>query len=309
GQSLGTTLTTGSGLFLLTVPAEDRYLYRVAAIGYTPKPLTAIEVGPDGLVLGDIALVHAVMRLPDLLAVGRNQYCGKKSMSDDIFGRLLESAHTALDIIDRTIESHRLSFVVEAVHSKMIYGSAYNQQIADTVYESLSQWPVESIDMDTLQAVGFARLVYRDGARIREYYGPDPRVLFSDWFLDSHCFSLGKVKKGSDTLHVLFVPQRTTKLVDISGDLLLDAHDLSLLSLTYQHTNLPKYMPKNAAGGNMQFEHLSSGLWITMSWAIWGPIDAINYYNGKTQVGGMSERRGLVLKAVPTDTAKKPTAH
>ncbi len=105
----------------------------------------------------------------------------------------------------------------------------------------LTRWPVESIDPDTLRLLGFERVVRRDGQPVVEFYGPDPRVLFSDWFLDDHCFQLARSKKiNHDTLRIAFTPVRKSARVDLSGELMLDAHNLALLGLTYTHENLPR---------------------------------------------------------------------
>ena len=233
--------------------------------------------------------------------MSKGKFCGKSGIPDATFGKLLESAHTALQVIEATIQSHQLSFEVLMVHSKIYYGAFTNYEVADSSLESLSKWPVESIDMDTLRAFGFMRMVRRDsGALIREYYGPDTRVLFSDWFLDSHCFTLDKPKKGVEELHVRFAPATKSKL---HGHRRREAwcwipRTLALLEFQFSHRNLPNWMPDQGAGGEMQFIHLDSGLWITTNWALWGPIEMLSQDpHGRSRVGGITEVRGTVLRA------------
>ncbi len=309
GRSLQIELATPSGAFEVTAPAPGRYLLRVAAIGYDRRAPQLISVPAGGVNLGAIGLNAAVLRLPDLLAISRNRYCGKKSLSDDTFGRLLESARTALDVLDETIASHRLAFVTRLIHSRTIFGMALNTEAADTTLEVLTRWPVESIDPDTLRVFGFERTVRRNGATVVEFYGPDARVLFSDWFLDDHCFQVAREKHPDrDTLRITFTPARKSSRVDLSGELLLDPHNLALLGLDYTHENLPKWMKKHSAGGTMTFLPLPSGLWITTHWALWGPIEGESIFDpSHPQMAGMSERRGDVLQVIPADSVPAVT--
>jgi Carboxypeptidase regulatory-like domain len=309
GRSLGITLASPSGGFVLTAPVPGWYFLRVAAIGYARRPLQPVQVPVGGVTVAPVALEPTVLRLRDLLAIAHNTYCGKRSLSDEVFGRLLESARNALDIIDATIASHQYVFLTRMIHSRTTFGLALDTQRADTTWELLTQWPVESIDPDTLRAVGFERSVVRDGARFVEFYGPDPRVLFSGWFLDDHCFKLGKVSRGGqDTLRITFTPARKAKRVDISGELVLDAHNLALLALQYTHENLPKWMKKHSAGGTMTFLPQASGLWITTRWALWGPIEGDSWFDpSHPQMAGMSERSGQVIRVMPADSVPADT--
>jgi hypothetical protein len=296
-RSVGIVLTSPTGVFVVDVARPGRYQYRVAAIGFQPRPFSPIVVPPDGLVLPDVILQAMSMRLPDLVAVGRGKFCGKSGIADDVFSRILESAHTALQIIETTINQQTVRFEVARIHTRTLFGAYNNFEIADTVLAPMAVWPVQSIDPDTLRVVGFGRLLEPGNENSREYYGPDARVLFSDWFLDGHCFTVDKPKKHqpADTLHVRFTPARKTRLIDAAGELVLDAHNLALLQFSFTLTNLPKWMPDDAAGGEMQFSQLTSGLWVTRSWAIWAPIGGISP-SRRISVAGQIETYGWVAR-------------
>src|SRR5262249_33694433 len=155
-----------------------------------------------------------------------------------------ESAHTALQVMEATVANRTMGFQVGIVHTRTIYGGFANYIIADTVVQPLFRWPVLSLDPDTLRMVGFGRTRVPGDENTREYYGPDDRVLFSDWFLDSHCFSVDKPKKGeTDSIRLRFTPAKKTKMVDVAGDLVLDAKDLALLQFSFYFKNLPNWMP------------------------------------------------------------------
>ncbi len=296
-RSILVQITSPAGAFLLAAPGSGRYLLRVVAIGYTPRPPTAIVVSPAGLTLPDIAMTPVSVRLPDLVVVARQRFCGKTGFSDVVFSQLLEGSRTALQVIEATIRSGQVGFQVTVVTSHTFYGPINNYITADTLVRSLAAWPVRSVPADTLRAFGFGRELTPGDEGSREYYGPDPQVLFSDWFMATHCFTLAKVKQGSDTLHVRFAPVRKARTIDIRGELLLDAHDLSLHALTFNHINLPSWMPEEAAGGEMRFLRMATGLWVTRDWAIWAPIAGLSWSgNGAPSMAGLAEVRGYVTR-------------
>jgi hypothetical protein len=308
GKPLQTMLTSPSGAFQLSVPAPGRYVYRVAAIGYQPRLAAAVDVPAAGVVLPDIVLDRLVVRLPDLVAAGRGRYCGTSGLTEGAFARLLEGAHTALQIIETAVNTHRVGFQVTIISTRTVYGAINNFEVADTTVEPLTSWPVQSIDPDTLHVVGFSRLLEPGNESTRWYYGPDPRVLFSGWFLETHCFTLDKPnrKRATDTLHLRFAPARKSALVDVGGELVLDAHDLSLLEFSFELKNLPNWMPEGAAGGDMQFSRLGSGLWITKSWAMWAPRGGVSPYNRRISVAGQVETHGWVTKVLGGDATAPP---
>ena len=300
GKSLQIVLTAPSGAFQLAAPAAGRYRYRVAAIGFQPRQPTPVDVPPAGVIIPDVLLAPMTMRLPDLVAVGRGRFCGKAGLSDDTFARLLESARSALQIMETMVQTRQVAFQVAVITTSTVYGALTNTAIADTVVQPLRRWPIESIEPDTLRLVGFGRLLDPGDEATREYYGPDARVLFSDWFLDSHCFTVDKPKrKGpTDSLVLRFAPGRKSRMVDVGGELVLDAHNLALLRFAFTLTNLPTWMPDTAAGGYMEFSRLDSGLWVTRSWSIWAPRAGIAPGPGwwRLRVAGLLEKHGWVTR-------------
>lgn len=298
-RSLQVQITASSGAFLLTAPGAGRYLLRVVAIGYTPRPSTPIVLAQVVLSLPDIPLTPVSVRLPDLVVVARQRFCGNTGFSDAVFGQLLDGARTALQVIEATIQSRQVGFQVAIVTSHTLYGPFNNFITADTALRLLSTWPVRSVAADTLRTFGFGRQLKPGDEGSREYYGPDPQVLFSDWFLASHCFTLAKVRKGDDTLHVRFAPVRKGRKIDIRGELMLDAKDLSLHAMTFAHINLPSWMPEEAAGGEMQFVRTPNGLWVARNWAIWAPIAGLSWSgDGATSMAGLAEVRGYVTRII-----------
>jgi len=300
GRAIQSTSTSATGRFVITAPAPSRYRLRIAAIGYVPPALRAIVVGADGMVLDSLVVTRVVFRLPDLISLNQQQRCGARHiLADDTFGSLVNAAYTTLGVAAETIHSAGAAYEAVLVNSIAIPDG----QSADTIRQRLTRWPLESVGADTLRAVGFGRVSGPGNSRLAVFYGPDASVLFSEWFLDQHCFTLQKVSAKSDTIHIKFAPLTKGAKIDVSGELTFDAHRFDLLSLSFQAENLPRYVDRKAAGGEIRFKALPSGLTIPGSWTIWGPVQgtaACGY-----RVVGLSERRGAVMRVLgnePGDT-------
>jgi hypothetical protein len=254
-------------------PPNQRYQVRVAAIGFARRAATDVMPGVDPVVLPDIVLTPVAVTLPELRAMSGKRACGKSELNAETFGGLLESAHTSLQMMDATLRSAQLGFETQVIHTVTIKNFRDSiSSSADTTMGALHAWPVVSLSVDSLQAVGFERPKTVAEGSGRKYYGPDMQVLFSDWFLATHCFALDKDRSKGDTVFIRFDPAGRSKNVDISGELVLDRTSLTMRRLTYAHRNLPDGVPDRAAGGEMQFAEKSEGLWVPVTWAIWAPI-------------------------------------
>lgn len=305
GTSVQRVLSSATGGFLLTAPVPGTYRYRVAAIGYRPLAPAPVTVPAAGVIVPDVTLQAVSVRLPDLVAVAGNRFCGRQRANSAIFDGFLQAAHTALDVMETSVTSHVIAFTVARIDSRSVYGAYTNFETADTTIQPLARWPIVSIDLDTLRIYGFGRLLQPGNENSREYYGPDARVLFSSWFLDSHCFTIDKPnrKHPSDSLHLRFAPARKSKLIDISGELVLDAHTLALLQMSFEHQNLPRWMSVGQAGGNMEFSPMPSGLWVTRTWQLWAPLGGQGP-DGRMEVRGEVERYGWVIQTFEGDSAR-----
>jgi len=101
----------------------------------------------------------------------------------------------------------------------------------------------QELSIDSLQLNGFQRAKSEAEGFGHQYYGPDMTVMVSDWFLDTHCFSLDKDRSKGDTVVIKFDPVGHPKYVDVSGTLVLDRSTLTMRTLTYELRDLPDGVP------------------------------------------------------------------
>jgi hypothetical protein len=145
-----------------------------------------------------------------------------------------------------------------------------------------------------LQLFGFERVKTADEGSGRRYYGPDMEVLVSDWFLDTHCFTLDRNRSTGDSVVIKFDPAGHPAHTDVSGTLLLDRTTLTMRRMTYELRNLPDGIPDRSAGGEMRFAEKSPGLWVPVEWAIWAPVTkSVRLIARPNFVGAAPGQRGV----------------
>lgn len=276
GHPMMRMLATSRGTFAFLVNRAGHYSLRVAAIGYLPVVGRPVAVVATDITLPDIALDRVVFRLPDLVAAGKSKACGLDELRSGTFADVLESAHTALQVADAAFDAQTIGFRVQLVRTTSFIGNP-NGSSVDTSIAVLSSWPLRSTDLDSLEQVGFAREPTASEPPGEIYYGPDARVLFSDWFLDSHCFALVVDKRGrsADSVRMRFTPRQKPKRVDLDGEMVFDRATMSLRRLEFRHVHLPDWVPAGSAGGSITFDRWPSGLWLSVAWSIRGPIEAM----------------------------------
>lgn len=275
GRVLQRGLSTPTGSFSFVPPGAGDFRIRAAAIGYSIRPPERATIHDADLALGDLWLEPAARILPDIVAAGKRRACGRELLDDPILGRLLEGARTSLTLIEATL-ALAPRFAVEEVRTTSVLTRRGPVVRADTALRILAEWPITGADPEVLRRDGFARLLAPKEGEGRIWYGPDLAVLFSDWFLESHCYSLQGNKKdeAAGVIRVRYEPGEKSKLVDLSGELVIDAVTLALREFTFTHRNLPSHIKGGLAGGMIAFARLGAGAWLPVRWQIFAPIES-----------------------------------
>ena len=82
GRALQRGLSSPSGTYRFVVPSPAIYRIRVAAIGFTLRPVETVRVGDADVVVPDLRLDPAATILPDVLAGGKRRACGHEILDD-----------------------------------------------------------------------------------------------------------------------------------------------------------------------------------------------------------------------------------
>jgi hypothetical protein len=146
--------------------------------------------------------------------------------------------------------------------------------------------------LDTLQRLGFGIAAVNQAGSAYVFWGPDLSVLFSDWFLSSHCYRVDGKRSTADSVVVTFEPVHGSTRVDVSGELVLDRGTLTLRRLSYVHRNLPAGLPQGSVGGDMHFGEPLPGYLVPMDWSLRAPITQFVRSIGVTQMVSAPGQRG-----------------
>jgi hypothetical protein len=295
GREAGRTLSSPSGGFGLTLPGPGSYQVRILRIGFAGWISPPARFSPGEKKDVRLLIEDRIIQLAAIEVTTTRSRCGVRPGDGDIIASLLSEAEKALALTDQTIRMGNLRFRTETYVSRpSADGSIGERSMASSSGQAI--WPVVSAPTDTLAKYGFVHEPAQTESSPFQtagpvYFGPDARVLFSDWFLDGHCFAVVAAPDTAPTIVVSFAPARGTKR-DIRGQLTLDRQTLELRSLEFWYTGLGRWVTKDSAGGSLSFHKLQSGAWIIDRWLIRAPIPLVGRRD--TVLFGFAESGGRV---------------
>ena len=297
-------VTSATGAFLVPLSTVGRYRLTMRAIGFRPGSRDAIDVELAVRTLADLSLERQVFTLPDVVKFA-GASCVNTGTDRAAFAELLKAFGSALTVVEQAVAHGELTFETQVIE-RTVRGVTARQRrtnpartldtIADTLHRPITNWPVHSLSVDSLKRLGFAVERWEDGQGSWTLYGPDPTVLFSPWFLETHCFSLDQPKATADSLILRFAPRRRSQVGDIAGELVVNAADLAPRQLRFRFAYLPAALAgvtPGGIGGVLDFDREPGGIWYVNRWRVWSPA-----LSGRQRVGG-TELDGRVVSVRP----------
>jgi hypothetical protein len=298
GHEVTRSATSPSGGFTLGTRVAGRYHVLIRQIGQQPwrSPVFALAAGATYSVTFQVDAKP--YQLPALTVEARRSHCGVHPGEEGIVGGLLDAAQVALQLAKATADEGRLAFSTTTYLKQLTPDlRLLDSTLADAT--RLASWPIESAHPDSLRVWGFVRQP-PEAERVTTaqtdvgpiYYGPDARVLFSDWFLETHCFRVEEEEE--DLLEVRFTPERRRDRVEIDGRLILHRASMELRRLEFEYVGLPRWIPKGAAGGFVELRRLREGAWIPRAWALRAPRAVRSAGSSRLRLLGWVETGGQV---------------
>ncbi len=297
-------LSSPSGGFSLKASAPGAYRARVIRIGFASWTSSMYHLVLESRREVRLFVAEEAIRLADIEVTTTRSRCGVRTDDGDIIASLLTEAEKALTITSETIRLGNLRFKTETFTTRPSPDGAPGERSQATSVGQ-AMWPVVSAPTESLAVWGFVHEP-RDASQLLEdpeqrggpiYFGPDARVLFSSWFLDTHCFSVPPRSADSASVIVVqFTPMRRDARRDIRGELTLDRETLELKRLAFRYTGLPRWVPTDSAGGAMRFRKLESGAWVIDRWSLKAPIPLVRRSRSDTTLFGFAETGGRVTE-------------
>ena len=305
--------TTASGGFELRAPAVGRYRLRVQRIGQRgwespPLVLNAGEISSQTLRVPDTPF-----ELVELEALTHRPRCGVILGDASLGAEVLEAAQTALGLAEAEAGRGRRNYVTESYRRTVPEDGPVRDSAIIT--GQLAGWPIQSADPDSLRRNGFVQGQWPTPNFVSPgpivgptYFAPDARVLFTGWFLESHCIVLDTLSDQAGrgrTLVARFEPAKDTRSTSaLKGQLIFDRATLGLRVLSFEFVARPSWARRRPAGGELRFARLPDGGWVPASWQLRVPLPILRgdhyRYFGVEEVGGrVTEVRGVDGRADP----------
>jgi hypothetical protein len=303
GQERARTITSPTGVFEFRAPGPGRYRVRVLRIGHRAWETPPFDLAMEQISRSTVRVPDRPFELQELIIVARRPNCGVTLGDASIGAALLEAAQTALGLAEAEVATGRRSYATETYRRTVPVVGAPTDSVA--IQGKLAGWPIQSADPDSLRRTGFVQgdwptpSLMREGPQVGPiYFGPDARVLFTDWFLGTHCISVDTTTAGSDhqtRVIARFKPAKGTRsAAALNGSLEFDRTSLALRSLKFEFAARPRWAPKGSAAGEIRFARLPGGVWLPVQWSMRAPVPKVAGDGQRYRFFGVVEAAGRV---------------
>lgn len=294
GARRAAVLAGEEGRFVLRAPAPGRYRLVAQLIGYADAAGGYLELAEGETVERRLEVAVRAISLEGIRAEVDTR-CHARPDRELRTDRVWEEARKALEITAWAEEEGALRYQLikrrRELDAATLRVMAIEEAGRQAYYEGS---PYRSVPAETLHVGGY---VQATPAGEWDHFAPDAEVLLSDSFLDTHCF---RARTGDDPklVGLAFEPVPGRELPEIEGVLWLDRGTAELRHLEYTYVNLPyPHGDWPQVGGRVEFERLSTGIWIVRRWHIRMPLAAV-------WTGGFGgDRRELALRSLSEEGA------
>lgn len=225
------------------------------------------------LAIGEVARIQFVVDEVVIplarVAVSTRSACGADAEQASGIARLLAELRTAIGSAELAASSLAAAAEVRVFHrtTDPKSGSVRSDSIA--TLPGRYRWPFQGPSPKQLATAGYAA-VHDDGSVT--FFAPDPRVLASSEFVESHCFQLKSSPTDSNHVGLAFTPLRGGKATDIKGTVWLERLTAQPRALEALYVRTPRPEFDEQASAVVRFARLGDGRWIVASWAIRTPV-------------------------------------
>jgi hypothetical protein len=309
------TATTASGGFDLRASTGGRFRLRVQRIGQRGWESPPFDLTPGAISSQTLRVPDTPFELLELKALTRRPRCGVTLGDASLGAQVLEAAQTALGLAEAEAGRGRRSYETETYRRTVPDDGSVRDSA--TTPGQLAGWPIQSADPDSLRLNGFVQGQWPSPNFVSTgpivgptYYAPDARVLFTGWFLESHCIVLDTLSTQPGlgrTLVARFEPAKGTRSTSaLKGQLIFDRATLSLRSLSFEFVARPSWARRRPAGGELRFARLPDGVWVPASWQLRVPLPVLR--GEHYQFFGVQEVGGRVTEVRAADGRADPAA-
>lgn len=268
GTLAGRALSGENGKFDLALPSAGTYTLSALRIGYRPTVVSDVRVEAAGATNVTITLAGVAVPLAAVDVRGRD-VCGNQRDPQAQVVAVWTEARTALAAAAlwsrEQLDAEWITYKRELRLNTDFVRSQEVRVTRNPTTHAFKSWDAESLATRGYMINDVAGAIY---------HAPDPEVLLSDIFAETHCFHTEPAPdRSSGLVGVGFAPQRTRgDRVEIEGTLWIDRASSELRTLEYRYVGLPDAADAAQPGGRVEFVRLPDGPWMVSRWFIRMPI-------------------------------------
>jgi hypothetical protein len=265
GAPRARALSLDAGSYAIAAPSPGRYSIRAKRIGFRAVQSRPFDVSEGEVRLHDVLAPTVRVSLPSV-TVHAQRHCVVRPGDGVPAFQLWEEVRTALYQTSIAQRGDLFQTIARRWARELDTLARFVNSDSTWTLSGMAQAPFAAVPADYLERVGF---IERKSATTWYFYAPDADVLLSEIFLRNYCFRVTPGEHG--LIGLAFEPAKKRKVADVKGVLWLDSSTAELSHLEFSYTKLPWGVPASRVGGRVEFEQLSSGVWIVRRWYIRAP--------------------------------------
>jgi len=257
-------LSNARGEFAIRAPSAGSYQVSAKRIGVQRYRSGPLNLSTGETVRLDIVLDPVAHVLPEVRLV-EFDLCVNQARDRPQAIALWDEAHTALAAAQVSLRDRLFEGQIRR------YSRGLDPRTLRILEESWSDVqgvmdrPFGSLNGDSLSRLGYRRMI--DSTEY--YYAPDAAVLLSPAFAHDHCFTPvegGRARRG--LVGLAFEPRTSRDVVEVRGTLWLDAGSYELRLVEFTFTDVGEVPWPDRIGGELHYERLDNGAWMTSRWFV-----------------------------------------
>ncbi|MBI4420907.1 MAG: carboxypeptidase regulatory-like domain-containing protein, partial [Gemmatimonadetes bacterium] len=251
GKEMRRTLADRSGRFSIRAPGPGQYRLRSERIGYRVVTSPPLELSADQTLDYTLAVRAVPIRLEEI-RVERETKCRVRPEEGQATATVWDEARKALAAVAWVQSQQRLRVRIRTFERELSPELRVRKE-ESRERSGASNRPFRALSPRDLAARGYIERT-TDGGFL--FQGPDADVLFSDEFLNQHCFRLEQ-QRDSTTMGMVglgFEPVGGHNLPDIKGVMWVDEKSAELRYVEYRYTRFDFGIDTDVAGGRVEFQ-------------------------------------------------------
>lgn len=271
GNAAVTVLSDERGYFDVRAPRRGTWQLRTEAVGFARVTSFAFELATAEVLQRRVQLTDATLRIRSI-DVREAARCDIRPAEGTQVARLWDEARKSLSAAAASVEG---APPVAFDYDEIEYDSTLLRvrSASRTTTVGRAERGYRSDAPRALRELGYARRI----DTTETYFAPDARVLLSDDFAATHCFSLVPDDPTSvRRVGIGFRPvgSRPGRL-DVAGTLWIDRESYALDRVEFRYEPvLSADLPDSTFGGRVRFARLATGHVVVTQWVLRMPIFA-----------------------------------